>query len=268
MQNISLRQSPLRAFLMPSLWAMALAFLCSGALAAQGPPILIDKPIMLGAHKGTLRTLAQYGDYHHLDYYALAIMGDYNLRNDLAIALTIPVAFEKGGDAGLGDLMLEAKYQFLRKDGMGKTFRVSAKGAATFATGQDEAATMLFGMGTWQTFAGIVAGYESLQLGLVSELGYRTVGGEFDDNLSYKLTFGIPFLAPAYPVKQVTFYGEFSGVTTAWENEHALFAAPGIQYALGPCTYEFSYQFPLYQKNIPLHHVNNKTFFIGWRIVL
>ena len=52
----------------------------------QGPPITLDKPIMLGEKKGTVRPFAKIADNTVHDFTAIILDADYNITNKLAVA--------------------------------------------------------------------------------------------------------------------------------------------------------------------------------------
>lgn len=206
---------------------------------------------MLGEKKGTLRPYLKLANNAQRDFTALIIEGDYNVSNSFAIGAELPLVYEQRDKAGLGDVSLMAKYQFFRKDGMGKTVRIAAKGKQTFATGRD-AETMTFGMGHAMSYIGILAARESLELGTQFEIGYGFVPtNERLSQLSYKLGFGLPLLEPTYPVKQVNLYFETEGFNLRsfeGDAQYGYYYSQGLQYAIGRYTYDLSVQFPLTQK--------------------
>lgn len=220
-------------------------------LAAQGPPITLDKPIMLGEKKGTLRPYFKLANNALRDFSALIVEGDYNVSNTFAIGAELPLVYDQLDKAGLGDVSLMAKYQFYRKDGMGKTVRIAAKGKQSFATGRD-AETMTLGMGHSMSYLGILAARESLKLGTQFEFGYGFVpSNQRLSQLSYKLGFGLPLLEPAYPVKQINLYFESEGLNLRdfkGDPQYAYYYSQGLQYAIGRYTYDLSVQFPLAQQ--------------------
>ncbi len=234
------------------LFASLLILACTAPrLFAQGPPITLDKPIMLGEKKGTLRPYLKLANNARRDFTAFVVEGDYNVSNSFAIGAEVPLVYDRLDDFGLGDVSVMAKYQFYRKDGMGKTVRIAAKGKQSFATGRD-AETMLLGMGHSMSYLGILAARESLALGTQFELGYGFVPtNQRLSQLSYKLGFGLPLLESAYPVKQVNLYFETEGINLRdfeGDAQYGYYYAQGLQYAIGRFTYDLSVQFPLTQQ--------------------
>ncbi len=256
-------------------------FLLAGALAlvlgtarllAQGPPITLDKPIMLGEKKGTLRPYLKFANNARRDFTALVVEGDYNISNAFAVGAEVPLVYDQLDKTGLGDVSLMAKYQFYRKDGMGKTVRIAAKGKQTFATGRD-AETMTLGMGHAMSYVGILAARESLELGTQFEIGYGVVPtNQRLSQLSYKLGFGLPLLEPAYPVKQVNLYFETEGFNLRsfeGDPQYGYYYAQGLQYAIGRFTYDLSVQFPLTQQLQGSPGMERRlTTLLGFRVIL
>lgn len=230
---------------------LVLLMLPSAMAWAQGPPITLDKPIMLGARKGTVRTYFKHVTGEGFDFNAMVLEGDYNISNRLAVGAEIPVMLGSSTPKRLlGDVAAMLKFQFYRKDGKGKTFRVAAKAKQGFATGAPLEIPVL-GMGHHMTYAGLLAAYESLHLGVQSELGYSLMyGGAHLNHLGYKLGVGLPLRKPSYPVNQVTVYLESEGVNFASHHgqaQYGYFTAPGIQYAKKRFTFDLSLQLPIAQ---------------------
>jgi len=218
----------------------------------QGPPITLDKPIMLGEKKGTVRTFAKIADNAVYDFTAFVLDADYNFTNNLAMAAEVPLVFQKQGETiGLGDIGLSAKYQFFRKDGMGKTIRIAAKAKNMFRTGK-RLETPTLGMGHNMTYLGILAARESLKLGTQAEFGYAAMpSASHLNHWLYKLGFGLPLLKPVYPVNQINLYFELEGMNLPKHHGISRFGyyyAQGLQYAQGKFTFDLSVQFPISQQ--------------------
>lgn len=222
----------------------------------QGPPITLDKPIMLGAKKGTARAYLKYGQTSLLEYQALVFEGDYNVTSSFAVGAEVPVMLGSAFRRKVtGDISAMLKYQFLRLDGMGKSFRVAAKVKQGFPTGR-KLETPVLGMGHHMTYGGILAAYESLKLGVQSEIGYSHMyGGDHLSNLNYKFGVGLPVLKPSYPVNQVTVYLESEGQNFKshhnGEAQYGFYTGPGLQYARKRFTFDFALQFPISQQLQP-----------------
>lgn len=248
----------------------ALAILLPVLMWAQGPPIRTDKPIMLGENKGTVRTFYQYFRNEGNHYHVVPLMIDYNLKNNIEIGIEMPFAAISGANRmegfRAGDLMLRGKYQFVRKDGMGKTFRMAAKAIGMFPTGRPSEVPHV-GMGVYQTFLGLLAGMESLKYGVIGELGYNAFSEIHPGFVESRLSFGLPLLKQVYPVKQVTLYFEYEGRWMPTTGDHAAYFSQGVQYAFKSYAIEASFQMPLVQ-NVPVHFRRDLAILIGGRFVI
>jgi hypothetical protein len=245
----------------------------SSVLWAQGPPITLDKPIMLGQNKGTFRPMLKIVNNSIIDFNALILDADYNLSNKFALAIEAPLIFpNEVSGARFGDVGVSAKYQFLRVDGVGKTLRIAAKARNMFRTGIHED-TPILGMGHNMTYLGVLAAREALKLGIQAELGYNMAAGTAHlDHLLYKLGFGIPLLKPVYPVNQLNLYCEFEGMNLPKHlgiNQYGYYYAQGLQYARGVYTFDFSVQFPLSQQFHGVGTFERRVWtLIGTRVVI
>jgi len=217
-------------------------------LYAQGPPITADKPIMLGGKSFTVRTLSEIRNTERGTFIYVPLMLHYLPTSNSLVAIHLPYInydFETG-DSGsdLADIQLLGKYQFYRKDGTGKTFRMVAKTVQTLPTG---AALDLMGQSTgkYQGYYGIVAGYESLKYGISNEIGYNWLPNGTLDDFRYKLGFGLPLLKPQYPNKQLNLYFEYSNFWVFERDWYQLLYAQGIQYARKNITFDVAVQIPI-----------------------
>jgi len=239
-------------------------------LLAQGPPIRTDKPIMLGEKKGTIRSMYHYFRNDQTHYHIVPLMIDYNLKNNFELGLEMPFAAisseTRSEGFRSGDLMLKAKYQFVRKDQMGKTFRMAAKAISMLPTGRDSEAPIV-GMGTYQTTLGLLAGMESLKYGVVGEVAYNYMSDLHPDAWDAKLAFGLPLLKQTYPVKQITLYFEYEGKWLPSVDGYALFYAQGIQYAFKSYALELTVQLPLIQE-LPGFFRRDISLMVGGRFVI
>ncbi len=240
-------------------------------LNAQGPPIRLDKPIMLGSGESTVRALYNYINTDQTNYSMALLMADHNVTSDFAVEVEIPWVFSSDwGSDRPGDMSVMLKYQFYRKDGMGKTTRIAAKAKHSFPTGR-ELKVPIAGMGHHKTYFGTLAAYESLSLGVQAEVGYYVVPGESDLNmLSYQLGVALPLLPPAYPTNQINVYLEADGMNMRGHEGHSQFGyyiAPGLQYARGKFTVEASVRFPISQ-DLPIGYEQNWNLLAGGRMVL
>ena len=241
------------------------------ALVAQGPPIRLDKPIMLGSGESTARALFSHFDTDHSNYSLLLLEADHNITRNWAVGIEVPWVFASDfGNDRPGDLGIVLKHQFYQNDQMGKTTRISAKAKHAFPTGRDLKIPTA-GMGHHKTYLGGLAAYESLSLGIQTEIGYYIVPSESAYNmLNYKLGVGIPLLEPSYPTNQINIYIEAEGMnmeSIEGNAQYGYFIAPGLQYARGKYTIEASFQFPISQN---MHHTyeRNWNFLAGGRMVL
>lgn len=244
-----------------------------GNTKAQGPPITGDKPIMLGANRVVVKTLTEFRKFE--DGFALRapIMVHYLPTSNVLLGAYIPMVYyniknasESSTGVVLGDIEFLAKYQFFRKDGMGKTFRLVAKTLQTIPTGKKLG---IEGMSTglYQSYLGLVAGYESVKYGISSELGYNLSPLNDQDEIRLKLGFGLPLLKQTYPVNQVNLFFEYQNSFFVETNNFLMLYAQGLQYAKGRVTIEGAIQFPLLQTGI----VENKrtySVFFGMRYVI
>jgi hypothetical protein len=237
-----------------SLCLLGLFLFLASRIWGQGPPILLDKPIMLGANKGTIRPIFKIIDNAETDFNAFIIDADFNFSNNFALAVEIPFITPKDNlelNQNLGDMAIAAKYQFYRNDGRGKTTRIAAKYKGMFRTGQHYD-TPILGMGHNMTYLGFLGAHESLRFGLQAEAGFlgSWETGHFNQWV-YKLGFAIPLLKPTYPVNQINFYNEFEGnnfLDHAGKSQYGYYYAPGIQYAFRQFTFEASVQVPIKQQ--------------------
>lgn len=249
---------------------ISILLITSLALYAQGPPITSDKPIMLGGGSVIIKTLTEIRNTDYGTYTRVPLMVHYLPTSNSLVAVHLPMVFRNVlGDvehtSGLGDIDLMAKYQFYRKDGTGKTFRMVAKTIQTLPTGRDWNVSDI-STGDYASYLGLVAGYESLKYGISNELGYRLVPATQDDELRYKLGFGLPLRKPTYPVNQINLYFEYNANWLVETNDFLLFYAQGIQYAKGRLTVEVAVQTPLIQ-NIAEERKRNYSLFLGTRYV-
>ena len=254
-----------------ALQLIVLSLLITHGILAQGPPIRLDKPIMLGAGETTVRALFNHVNSDYLDYSSLILEGDYNINRSTAVGLTVPWVFnhDLGGNR-LGDVALMGKYQFIQKDKMGQSTRVAAKVKQMFPTGASLGIPEI-GMDHYKTYAGFAGAYESLKIGVQAELGYDVVHGLSHHNyLSYKLGVAVPLLEPSYPANQINVYLETEGMNMRSGEEGAQYGyyiAPGLQYARGKFTVETSIQFTV-AENLPLTYGRNWSLLFGGRMVL
>ena len=255
------------------IWLLVLAtFILQNFSFAQGPPITADKTIMLAPGNLVIKTLTQFRKTEVGDFLKIPLMGHYIVNKNLLVGVHLPFvqsSIRKDGATelssfDLGDIELLGKFQFYRKDQMGKTFRVAAKTLQTLPTGQafgiDEIQTKQY-----QSYVGIIAGYETIKYGISNEIGYNIVPDSNNGELRYKLGFGLPILKPVYPVKQINIYFEYDSHWFVQTDQYLLQYAQGIQYAIKRLTIEAAVQFPLVQTSKLLQR--DLSVYVGSRYV-
>ena len=229
-------------------WLIAIVLLISATSLAQGPPITADKPIMLGGGSFTTKTLMEFRHTERGDFAYIPVMLHYLPTANSLVAVHLPYIdynIENGPSSnGLADIKIMGKYQFFRKDGTGKTFRMVAKTLQTLPTGK-ELDLMDLSTGKYAGYYGIVAGYESLKYGISNEIGYNWVPDGSLDALTHKIGFGLPLLKPQYPNKQVNLYFEYTNAWLVERDWYQLLYAQGVQYARKNITFDLAVQVPL-----------------------
>ena len=189
----------------------------------------------------------------------------YLTSSNSLIGLHIPMVSSPTSDATLGDIQFLYKYQFYRKDQMGKTFRVVAKTLQTFPTGPDYG-FMGISNGVYQGYYALVAGYENVKLGISNELGFASIPSMTMDEWRYKLGFGLPLLPSTYPVKQINLYFETQQSWFPQLESYMFLYAQGIQYAVKRLTLEASFQLPVNTITSPLLQ-RDYSIFLGTRYI-
>lgn len=252
------------------LWTFSLIVLFQIKAFSQGPPITGDKPVMLGADSWVIKNLTEIRNTEDGTFVAAPLMLHYLPTANSLIGVHVPFVNTKfdnqNGNQSLGDIELLAKYQFYRKDGMGKTFRLVAKTLQMLPTGK-ELNLEGISMGNYQSYLSLIAGYESLKYGISNELGYSIQPSGEMDELRYKLSFGLPLMKPSYPVKKVNLYFEYQSSWFVNMQEYLLLYAQGIQYAKGQFTVEAAIQFPLIQTSSVQRLERNYSLFLGTRYI-
>lgn len=108
---------------------------------AQGPPITADKPIMLGGNSFTTKTLTEIRNNDRGTAVYVPLMLHYLPTSNSLVALHIPyLSYDldgAGSGSTLADIKVQGKYQFFRKDGTGRTWRMVAKTIQTLPTGKE-----------------------------------------------------------------------------------------------------------------------------------
>ena len=252
------------------LWTVLLIGLIQNSALSQGPPITGDKPVMLGANTWLVKSLTEIRNTEGGTFSSAPLMLHYLPSANSLIGIHVPLVNSKfdGQESShsLGDIALLAKYQFYRKDGMGKTFRLVAKTLQMLPTGEQLNLEGI-SMGNYQSYVSLIAGYESLKYGISNELGYNLQPSTQMDELRYKLSFGLPLMKPSYPVKKVNLYFEYQSSWFVNLDEYMLLYAQGIQYAKGQFTVEAAIQFPLIQPQSEIRQERNFSVFLGSRYI-
>ncbi len=240
-------------------------FIASVVCKAQGPPITADKPIMLGGKSFTAKTLTEIRTTERGTSVYVPVMLHYLPTANSLIAIHIPFVRTNfiTSNINFADLQLLGKYQFLRKDFTGKTFRMVAKTLQTLPTGKR---LDIIGQSTkeYQAYYGIVSGYETLKYGISTEIGYNWSPNANLDEFKTKLGFGLPLLKPQYPNKQINLYFEYTSLWLHQRDWYQLLYAQGIQYALKNITFDMSIQFPLIN-DVSKNRQLKQSVFLGTR---
>lgn len=252
------------------IWTLLLIGISQNSAFSQGPPITGDKPVMLGANSWILKTLTEIRNTESGTFISAPMMVHYLPSANSLLGIHIPFVHTKfdglNGSQFIGDVELLVKYQFYRKDGMGKTFRLVAKTMQMVPTG-NQLNLEGISMGTYQSYTGLIAGYESLKYGISNEIGYNLQPTGNMDEMRYKLSFGLPLMKPSYPVNKVNLYFEYQSSWFINMDEYLLLYAQGVQYAKGQLTIEAAVQFPLIQTSSILRLERNFSVFLGSRYI-
>lgn len=239
-------------------------------VCAQGPPIITDKPIMIGEKRVVLKTLTRVEVHENERSFNAPLMAHYIIKPNFLVAAHVPLAginhFEHNHrQTGLGDVSVQMKYQFFRWDKSRKTARAALKMQQYFPTGFDSH-NYEISIGEWQTFAGLTFGYEALRYGLGANIGYHYVANH-QDYFHYKLSVGLPLMPLVYPPKQINLYFEYDGEINMADSTHNLFLAQGIQYAIKRITFETAIKIPIIQ-NDTSHGIQKYTLLFGTRFII
>ncbi|MGB2129731.1 MAG: hypothetical protein ACPHXR_09675 [Flavicella sp.] len=232
---------------------------------AQGPPITVDKPILLGSDSWVLKSLTEVRKTNQGIFTKVPITVHYLTSSNSLIGIHLPMVSSPSSQNNFGDLQFLFKYQFYRKDQMGKTFRIIAKTLQTLPTGSDY---KIIGIsnGIYQGYYALVAGYENVNLGISNELGFASMPNTEMNEWRYKLGFGLPLLPATYPVKQINLYFETQQSWFPQSETYMFLYAQGLQYAIKRLTVETSFQFPLTNINNPLLQ-RDYSIFLGTRYI-
>ena len=239
---------------------------------AQGPPITSDKPIMLGSNTYIFKTLTEFRNTAGGSFIKAPFMAHYLPTSNSLFAVHVPLTHynfaddETNNGSYLGDISLLAKYQFYRKDGKAKTYRMVVKSYQTLPTGQ-EFGPFEIANGTYQHYLAWVTGYETIKYGISTEVGYNWAPGDNIDEYRVKIGFGLPLLKSVYPVNQLNLYFEYFGQYRPESDETELLYAQGIQYAKGRLTMEVAIQVGLFQSENIQQFRLNRNLLVGTRYI-
>ncbi|HET8837475.1 MAG TPA: hypothetical protein VFM82_00600 [Flavobacteriaceae bacterium] len=258
-----------------SCWLFAILFMVFSINQnfAQGPPITGDSPIMIGGGRILLRNITEIRSTDRGTFVWAPLMVHYLPTSNSVVAVHLPLVHynfdsefsDLGNGTSFGDLQIMGKYQFYRKDGMGKTLRMVVKTLQNLPTGKELG---IEGMSTghYESYLGTVLGYETLEYGISTEFGYNFSPNGSNDNLKLELGFGLPLLEPTYPVNQLNLYFEYENQFYTENSGYRLLFAQGIQYAVDQLTLDAAVQISLVQDLLP-EQKRNYSIFIGGRYV-
>jgi hypothetical protein len=240
------------------------------SLFAQGPPITVETPVMLGLEGNGIRTFGKFISKENATIYVQPIGIPYNITSKFQVGAIFPFKFinpkNSSTTSGFADMIVFAKYQLYKKDGKAKTFRILGLVKQTFATGKTSS-TPPIGSGIPQTYIGLVLGKLSTKKGLYADLGYNITNKNTSDNFLYNFSVGIPLLPHKYPQKQLNTYLEFNGNYVFDSKVHTVFISPGLQFIPGRrILFETSFQIPIVQNNITTNKTNY-MFLLGTRFL-
>lgn len=240
-------------------------------IVAQGPPITVETPVMLGLEGSGIRTFGKWISTEQSKNYIHVIAVPYNFSPKFQVGGIVPFLRKnpEGIESvhGFGDVTLFAKYQLYKKDGKAKTFRILAKISQTFPTGKTDTQPSIGG-DIFQTYTGLIFGRITSQLGIYGDIGYNLTGPDATDSWVYNLSFSLPLLAQQYPQKQINLLMEFNG-NYLLENElNRVFISPGLQWIPGRrLLLETSFQQPLFQKENITNKINYQ-WLLGLRFLI
>ncbi len=214
---------------------------------------------------------------------AISVVG-YGVTGDLAVFGVLPYLHKEleatmpgGGratrnDNGIGDARLFGRYTIFKNNFPGGSFRVAPFAGIELPTGDDDEsdglgtlpATLQLGSGSWDSFAGVVATYQTLDYQIDAQVSYKVnteannfeFGDEtrFDASLQYRLwprdlSVGVPGFLYGILETNVTYRGKnvFGGVDDPNSGGTTLFVAPGLQYVTKRWILEAIVQLPAFQ---------------------
>ncbi len=256
-----------KTILLPTIFSVLLSL----EMAAQGPPIFTDTPIMLGVQGRGVRTFGNIISKENANIYSQILVVPYNITSKWQVDAVVPyVSISPEGassSSGLGDLKLFTKYQLYQKDGKGTTLRSLIKLTETFPTGNSSKMPAL-GSGAYQTTLSLVNGYVTTKYGIYGEVGYTISGNGLRDNFIYNIAVGFPLLPQKYPPNQLNLFLELNGNYVFDNVGNNLYLSPGIQYIAGrKLLFESGLQIPMADA-APNNQQANYILRIGTRILI
>ncbi len=227
---------------------MLFLFLPTGVFA-QGPPITVDTPIMLGLSGSGVRTFGKFVSKEKSKVYIQPIVLPYNILPKVQVGVQLPLkaVFPDDNEAvfGLSNVLLFGKFELFKIDGKAETFRVLGVLKQSFPT----ATHVALGEDIFRTYTGLVIGRVTSRLGLYSNVGYTFTNKNGVGSIRYDLSLGVPLLSQQYPPHQLNLFLESSGDYNIEPGRHSISLSPGIQYIPGRrILFESSVQIPILQK--------------------
>ena len=277
-------------------------------LAAQGPPINTDTPIMLGLQGRGVRTFVKFvrkatllqdgqevpdAQEQRVTARVLPVVVPYNLLSDrFQVGVILPFVGvtmnSAGGDrssSGLGDMRVFVKALVVQRDRRNETFRVAAKAGVKLPTG-DENKSPALGTGSTDYFVSAVGAWIKDRVGLYLEgifnLNTSRDQVDFGNSVAYNFALGyrlLPAVYETYPSPQLNAFLEVNGVTTARNRVSGVtnansggttvFLAPGLQYVGGRrWLVEASLQIPVINQPNGRQLATDWTVSVGTRVLL
>lgn len=195
-----------------------------------------------------------------LETWTIPAIFSYALMTDMTLAVNVPYQFKrlKGPEGtretdGIGDVSVEWKYTFIRKDRPFGRTQAAILGGLKFPSGdfeQDRPPPLQLGSGSIDGFIGAAVGYTtshfSIEGGLVYKANSEANDFRFGNVLSYDLHLEYETF-PNFPtpgLSQLSFSVAFNGRTVEKDEAFGqevpgtsgtvVFISPGIQYIVGP----------------------------------
>ncbi len=277
-------------------------------VAAQGPPINTDTPIMLGLEGRGVRTfgkvvrkatLRQDGEEISdpndgaITVWVVPVAIPSNLFSDrfqvTAILPFINIDLQtnagNSSSSGIGDLRFFLKYLLYQFDRKNETFRIASKAGIKLPTG-DETEMPSLGSGSTDYFFSTVFGWIKKRIGIYLEgifnlnTSHRQV--DFGNTVAYNLALGyrlVPAVYETYPQPQLNGFLEINGTGTAKnkvngerdENSggNIIFLSPGVQFVGGRrWLVETSFQYPIVNAPDGIQLSEDWTISLGIRVLI